>query len=190
MSALAEVAAAGGRVWVDGNKLRYHLPKEHAELVDKLRAEKAAILAELCARDKALLDRCRTACKGLSLWPAELAAAMTEADKGAQLDGSEGIETLRAFAESLASRLRTGTLPEGLSEAYARLRRELAAHPGLKFASEVLDPDSDPVLIACAIRGRGFVTLRIERSRYDGFKLIEIIHRASMAPNRGKDDEC
>lgn len=71
MSALAEVAAAGGRVWVEGKKLRYRLPKDRTDLLEILKAEKAEILAELSARDKALLELCRTACRGLSLWPQE-----------------------------------------------------------------------------------------------------------------------
>lgn len=127
--------------------------------------------------DVELRARCRDACKGLSLWPQELLAAMSDEDREAQRDGSEGIETLRAFAESLASRLRTGKLPDHLHEAYARLRLQLAEHPTSSFASEVLTPDDDPVLMAVAVRGAGFATLRMPRERYDGFKLLELVHR-------------
>ena len=133
--------------------------------------------------DAELLDRCRTACRGLALWPQELLTAMTDGDRAAQLSGGEGPETLRAFAESLAARLRTGKLPKGLHEAYARLRAELDANPGLKFASEVLDPDADPVLLAVAVRGAGFATLRITKDRYDEGQLLEIIDRVGrLAP--------
>jgi len=131
--------------------------------------------------DAERLTRCKEACLGLALWPQELLAAMTDDDKAAQLDGSEGPETLRAFAESLAARLRIGKLPKGLHEAYARLRRELAVNPGLRFASEVLDPDADPVLLAVAVRGAGFATLRIARGRYDAGQLLEIIDRVGRA---------
>lgn len=127
--------------------------------------------------DTELLERCRTACRGLSLWPAELMAAMTDDDKAAQLSGEEGPEALRAFAESLAARLRTGKLPENLHEAYARLRAELAANPSLRFTSEVLTPDADPILLAVAVRGAGFATLRIAKDRYDEGQLLEIIDR-------------
>lgn len=177
MSALAEVAAAGGRVWIEGKKLRYRLPKDRLDLLEILKAGKAEILAELSARDKALLELCRTACKGLALWPQELVAALDDDDKAAQLDGSEGPEVLRTFAASLAARLRTGTLPKGLDEAYTRLRADLSANPGRRFASEVLDPDADPVLMAVAVRGAGFAALRIARDKYDAGKLIEIVHR-------------
>ena len=175
MSALAEVHAAGGRVWAEGDKLKYRLPKDRADLLDILRAHKAEVLAEIRNADTALLARCKTACRNLSLWPEELLAALTEDDKQAQLDGSEGPEVLRAFAESLAARLRTGTLPDNLHQAYERLRIELARNPGISFASEVLTPDADPVLLAVAVRGAGFATLRIARDRYDEGQLLEII---------------
>lgn len=179
MSALFEIAqAAGIRFKLVGDKVRMTADREPpAELLDKLRAERAQILAELRARDAALIGRCRSACQGLAIWPAELLAALPEVDKAAQLDGLEGVETLRAYAKSLAGRLRTGTLPERLYEAYAQLSKELAMQPGRRFSCEALEEDGDPVLLAVAVRGAGFATLRLPRERYDEAKVLEIVHR-------------
>lgn len=141
------------------------------------KGSRVARVAEANNSEHALLARCREACRGLPLWPAELLSALTEDDKAAHLSNDEGPEVLRAFAESLACRLRTRTLPKGLHEVYERLRAELAANPGLKFASETLDPDSDPVLIAIAVRGAGFATLRIAPEKYDAGRLIQIVQR-------------
>ncbi|GEM_PF-4172244 len=130
--------------------------------------------------DARLLERCKTACRGLSLWPQELAAALDEGDREAILSGDPAeLAALRTFAEGLAARLRTGKLPPGIPEAYDRLRAELKRRPEIRTAVEVLTPDSDPVLLAVAIRGIGCATLRIARERYDAGKLIEIIDRTT-----------
>jgi len=178
MSALAEVAAAGGRVWAEGDKLKYRLPKDRADLLAELRERKAEILAELRGKDAALLARCKTACKGLSLWPEELMAHLDDGDKTAILSGDPAeLGALRCMAEGLSERLRTGTLPPHLHGAYKRLEQQLAEHPSQRFACEVLTPDADPVLVAVCVRGAGFATLRITRERYDEGKLLEMVHR-------------
>lgn len=176
---LAELTRSGVRLEPRGDRLHVSPPPgmDTAELRQRLAEHKAEILAELRARDTALLERCKEACKGLTIWPAELLAALDESDKAAQLSGEEGPETLRCFAQSLAERLRTGRLPENLHAAYERLRADLAAHPGRRFASEVLTPDDDPILLACAVRGAGFATLRIAREKYDEGQLLTMVHR-------------
>lgn len=182
---LDELTRSGVRIEAHGDKLRVKPPPgmDKAALRERLLDQKAALILELRRRNAEVLNRCRTACRNLSLWPAELLAAMTEEDKAAQISGEEGPEVLRAFAESLAARLRTGTLPDNLHQAYERLRIELARNPSIRFASEVLTPDADPVLLAVAVRGAGFATLRIARDRYDEGQLLEIIDRVGGLGN-------
>lgn len=70
-------------------------------------------------------------------------------------------------------------LASQIEAAYRRLRHELAGASERRFASETLDVDSDPVLVAICVRGAGCALLRIPRSRYDERQVLEIIHRAS-----------
>ncbi len=126
-----------------------------------------------------LRARCKIACEGLPILPTALYAAMSEADRGAQLSGEEGPEVLRAFAESICEGKQRGEpeLPPGVARAYTRLRRQLTEHPSIRTAVEVVDPDSDQVLLAIAVRGAGYVCLKTPQVHYDGFKLLELVHR-------------
>jgi hypothetical protein len=72
-------------------------------------------------------------------------------------------------------------LPQGVARAYKRLCRTLAEHPTLKTAVEVLDPDAEPVLLAVAVRGCGYVTLRMPRANYDEGRLLELTYRWNKA---------
>lgn len=49
MSALAEVVEAGGKVWCNGENLRYRLPDGRDDLIEALRAEKRQIVPMLKA---------------------------------------------------------------------------------------------------------------------------------------------
>lgn len=119
-----------------------------------------------------LRARCKTACKDLTIEPAALYSAMDDEDRKA----NPSLETLRAFAEALAERI-PKTLPPSVSSAYTRLGRTLAAHPDMRTVVEVVDPDSDPVLLAVAVRGAGCVCLKAPQAHYDGFKLLELVYR-------------
>ena len=44
---LREVDAIGGRVWLEGERVRYSLPADRCDLVDRLREQKAKIVAAL-----------------------------------------------------------------------------------------------------------------------------------------------
>lgn len=62
----------------------------------------------------------------------------------------------------------------------ARRQRVLAMlgeQPGIKYAVVVDDPDTDPVILALAIRDRATCELRIPRDRYDGVLLLDLIDR-------------
>lgn len=68
--------------------------------------------------------------------------------------------------------------PDPREEAYGWCLRQLAEHPGEKYAIKSFDdPDDDHQLLAVGVRGVGCVTLRIDRARFDGFKVIEILNR-------------
>jgi len=181
---LADLTRSGIKLTPRGDKLHVEAPRGTLtpELRKTLAERKAEILAQLKTQDSALLDRCKGACKGLSLWPTELLAALSDDDKAAVLSGDPAeLKALRCFAESLAARLRTNTLPPNLNEVYEHLRGELARNPGIRFASAVLTPDTDPVLIAVAVKGAGFATYRVARERYNEGQLLEIIDRVGRA---------
>lgn len=132
--------------------------------------------------DSEMLDaRCREACRGLPVSPAGLLAEMSEADKQAQRDSSEGVDVLRAAAECMAESAEPA-LDGKIEKAYKWCRAELAKHPEYHRTLCTFDPDADPVLMAVAVRGIGCATLRIERQNFAGreFELLELIHRTDM----------
>jgi|GEM_PF-2352469 len=193
---LADLARSGIKLTPRGDKLHVEAPKGTLtpELRQTLAERKADLLREMARRstppkqtttaqpgnDEAMLARCREACRGLSLWPAELLAALSEADRQAILSNDpDELKALRCFAESLSARLRTGELPPGIPEAYERLRRQLAEHPGLRVAVELLEEDATTGnrLLAVAICGRGCITLRVSPERMDEGRLLEIVAR-------------
>ena len=53
----------------------------------------------------------------------------------------------------------------------------LSEQPGIKYAVVVDDPDTDPVILALAIRERATCELRIPRDKYDFFLLLDLIER-------------
>lgn len=105
MSALAEVAAAGGKIWTEGDKLRYQIPKERPDLLGIIRAEKPRLLP--------ILQMVERACKGLDLDPLKLALSLEPSDLGTL--GKDSTKQLRIYAEAVADRL-------------ARERGEIPAH--------------------------------------------------------------
>lgn len=69
-------------------------------------------------------------------------------------------------------------LPEALPDPVAEARRQkilamLAERPGIRYAFTVDDPDTDPVILALAIRGVGTCELLIPGAKYDPFALLE-----------------
>ncbi len=56
--------------------------------------------------------------------------------------------------------------------------RKLRDEGGLLYATEVYDDgESETVILSLAIRDKGACELRIPKSRYDAFKLLELIER-------------
>ena len=56
-----------------------------------------------------------------------------------------------------------------------RLSEQLQSDPGLHYALEVVDADSDPVRLIVAVRGAGTAEVTIPADRYDPFRLLEMI---------------
>ena len=53
----------------------------------------------------------------------------------------------------------------------------LAAQPGIRYAVVVNNPDTDPVIVALAIRDVGTCELAIPAANYDAFALLAMIER-------------
>ncbi len=69
-----------------------------------------------------------------------------------------------------------------LPDPAAEVRRQrvlamLAERPGIKYAVVVDNPDTDPVILALAIRDKGTCELRIHREKFDPFLLLDLIER-------------
>jgi hypothetical protein len=58
-----------------------------------------------------------------------------------------------------------------------RVLAVLAERPGLRYAVAVDNPDTDPVILALAIRDKGTCELRIPAAKFDAFVLIDRIGR-------------
>lgn len=53
----------------------------------------------------------------------------------------------------------------------------LQDNPAIRYAIEVVDPNTDPVIISVAIRQLASFELNIPQSCYDGFVLLELIEK-------------
>lgn len=71
--------------------------------------------------------------------------------------------------------------PEQLREIQAmesrrrNVRSALAASPDIRYAIVADDPETDPVILALAIRGVGTCELSIPKANFDPFKLLAVI---------------
>ena len=59
---------------------------------------------------------------------------------------------------------------------WQRAAAMLDANPLAKYAALVVDPATDPVIIAVAIRGKAMCDVAIPRDKFDPFVLLEMIH--------------
>jgi hypothetical protein len=70
--------------------------------------------------------------------------------------------------------------PEGHAEAerIARVASRLKTNPALRYAVDThADIDGEEVILSVAIRGKGACEVRIPKSRYDGFRVLEAIEK-------------
>lgn len=58
-----------------------------------------------------------------------------------------------------------------------RVLAMLAERPGIRYAVVVDNPDTDPVIVALAIRDAGTCELAIPAANYDAFALLALIER-------------
>lgn len=58
-----------------------------------------------------------------------------------------------------------------------RVVDHLQSDPSLRYAMETDTSDPDAVILTLAIRGKGACELRIPKSRYDAFALLELIEQ-------------
>lgn len=77
------------------------------------------------------------------------------------------------------TRVLTKAERHAIVDAYHKLARTLAAHPSCPRAIRTVESghETGPVLLAVAVRGAGFCTVRVPRERYDGVRVLEILDR-------------
>lgn len=78
-----------------------------------------------------------------------------------------------------ANSLESGGNPASpADERVARMIAKLDRDSGLRYAIETdADAEPDAVILTVAIRGKGACELRIPKSRYDAFALLELIEK-------------
>lgn len=85
---------------------------------------------------------------------------------------------IRAHKSEILATLAAASLPDPAMEARRkRVLDMLAERPGIKYAVVVDSPDTDPVILALAIRGQATCELRIPREKFDPFLLLDLIER-------------
>ena len=81
-------------------------------------------------------------------------------------------------APSAAGNDPIATKPTPADVRIGKMAAKLASDPGLRYAVEThTDADPDAVILTVAIRGKGACELRISKSRYDAFALLELIDK-------------
>lgn len=80
-----------------------------------------------------------------------------------------------------AVRALTGAERRAVADAYRALARTLDEQPDTPRAIRTVEAGDDAayVLLAVAVRGAGYATLRVPRERYNGFKVLELLERRS-----------
>lgn len=53
----------------------------------------------------------------------------------------------------------------------------LRENPGIRYAIEVIDPDTDPVVICIGIRSIATFEIKVPQARYDPFVLLELLEK-------------
>lgn len=120
---------------------------------------------------------------------ADAVLARNRARNHSAIDGEKPRNLMAAEAgRELHPPGRNCTAPEPLPDPAAEARRQrvlamLDERPGIHYAVDVDIPDTDPVILALAIRGAmqdgSIVTceLRVPRAKYDPFLLLDLIER-------------
>jgi len=99
---------------------------------------------------------------------------------------AENHDAASAAANKGTDELTTAALAcEALPDPAMEARRQrvlamLAERPGIRYAVVVDNPDTDPVILALAIRGRATCELQIPRAKYDPWLLLDLIERSEI----------
>ncbi len=108
-----------------------------------------------------------------------------ETGKPANANPAKAANDGRVKGEPLArlATLSLANLPESANRSPAderidKMAAKLEGDPGLRYAVQSHDEvEPDSVILTVAIRGKGACELRIPKSRYDGFALLELIEK-------------
>ena len=108
-----------------------------------------------------------------------------ETGKPANANPAKAANYGRVKKEPLArlATLSLANLPESanrspVDERTSKVVAKLEADPGLIYTMQTHDEvEPDSVILTLAIRGKGACELRIPKSRYDGFSLLELIEK-------------
>lgn len=85
---------------------------------------------------------------------------------------------IRAHKSEILAALAAAPPPDLAAEARRqRVLTMLAERPHIRYAVVVDDPDTDPVLLAVAVRDVGTCELAIPREKYDPFLLLDLVER-------------
>lgn len=71
-----------------------------------------------------------------------------------------------------------------LEQRRAGVLAKLQADPGIRYAIEIFEPDTDPVTVSLAIRAVGTCELTIPLARFDAFEVLSLVakHSAIRSP--------
>lgn len=109
---------------------------------------------------------------------ATLATVATQASETAR-ESHESRELQGCEHVIVGTRALTKAERRAIVDAYHELARTLAAHSDCPRAIRTVEAGDDtrPVLLAVALRGVGFCTMRVPRERYDGVRVLEMMER-------------
>lgn len=97
---------------------------------------------------------------------------------GNQAAVTRWLPLIREHKPELLAALQADNLPDPAAEVRRqRVLAMLAERPNIRYAVVVDNPDTDPVIMALAIRGQATCELRIPREKFDPFLLLDLIER-------------
>jgi len=124
------------------------------------------------------LDALLSRLEGRAVTPVTAGAIADVTPKPAPMLVCTPVTPVTAENDDTADKATGEPLPDPAME--ARRRRVVAMldkQPGNRYAVVVDNPETDPVILALAIRDKGTCELRIPREKYDPFLLLDLIER-------------
>ena len=133
----------------------------------------------LATMERRTADPLDTSCNRgeVSANPAPILACTLDTPDTPQ-NGNAGNDARKVASGDTAGKATDEPLSDPAKEARRqRVLAMLAERPGIKYAVVVGNPDTDPVLVALAIRDVGTCELAIPAAKFDAFLLLELIER-------------